>query len=160
MACNRLIRKGRRCGRPSSHGWCLRCRATATRRRGRISAAGVCSRCHRPRVYNRRHCAYCHAYKREQALPTLIHNTEYHAKCCADRWNPTAVCCITKQPAKRLWQIGERLSVDRIDPTLGYVVGNCQLMAQSLNSAKGVGSRVPAKAIARLMHKLTRVPEV
>lgn len=70
--------------------------------------------------------------------------------------NPKALCCITGLSQHTLRKLGDNLSVDRIDPDLGYIKGNCQLMATSLNLAKGRGDRVPASAIKALLTRRER----
>ena len=47
--------------------------------------------------------------------------------------------------------------MDRIDPALGYVPGNCQLLAAVLNAAKANDLEVPEGAIERLDRRLERV---
>lgn len=69
---------------------------------------------------------------------------------------PEMQCEITGFSKHLLKKIGERLSVDRIDPFLGYVPGNCQIIAESLNKAKGRADNVPQSAINRLRRRASR----
>jgi hypothetical protein len=55
-----------------------------------------------------------------------------------------------------LRKVGERLTVDRIDSSLGYVEGNMRLLAGDLNSAKGTRKEVPWSAINRLLYRLDK----
>lgn len=70
---------------------------------------------------------------------------------------PEMQCEITGLSKHTLKKIGERLSVDRIDPYLGYIPGNCQIIAESLNKAKGRADHVPLSAINRLRRRASRV---
>lgn len=69
---------------------------------------------------------------------------------------PESVCCITGFSQHTLKKVFDELSVDRIDVSVGYVEGNCQLMAYSLNRAKGIHERVPSGAIIKLIRKVQR----
>jgi hypothetical protein len=71
--------------------------------------------------------------------------------------DPHSVCAVTGRSLFALRKVGEKLSIDRIDPQKGYIDGNMQLLTMSLNSAKGMGDHVPQVAINRLLRKLTRV---
>lgn len=66
-------------------------------------------------------------------------------------------CEITGLSKHQLRKMGEQLSVDRINSFLGYVPGNCQIIAESLNQAKGRASNVPQSAINRLLRRAARV---
>lgn len=101
----------------------------------------------------------CRAQTREQQLPNLVHDTSYHASLLEQRHDQKARCVVTGLSLHALCKIGEKLSVDRIDPTIGYIPGNCQLMANCLNNAKGLDSRVPQYAINRLLRRMSRVVE-
>jgi hypothetical protein len=70
---------------------------------------------------------------------------------------PEMQCEATGLSKHSLKKIGERLSVDRINPFLGYVPGNCQVIAESLNKAKGRADHVPLYAINRLRRRASRV---
>lgn len=72
---------------------------------------------------------------------------------------PNAVCAATGLSAFRLAKHGLRLTVDRIDPALGYIQGNMQLLTCRLNEAKGVGLEVPAGAVATLLRQAERTTE-
>lgn len=75
----------------------------------------------------------------------------------AMRHIPEMQCEITGLSKHQLKKIGERLSVDRISSFLGYVPGNCQIIAESLNKAKGRSDHVPQSAINRLLRRASRV---
>jgi hypothetical protein len=68
----------------------------------------------------------------------------------------TARCDILGRSLFALRKVGERLSIDRIDPGRGYVAGNMRLIAMSLNTAKGTNKEVPQWAINKLLRKLER----
>jgi hypothetical protein len=71
----------------------------------------------------------------------------------------TACCCITGRSLLALQKVGDKLSVDRINPRRGYVKGNMQLMALSLNRAKAAQMTVPKTATNQLLRKLSHVTE-
>jgi hypothetical protein len=75
------------------------------------------------------------------------------------RYQPESCCVITGRSLLCLRKVGEKLSIDRIDSTMGYVPGNTQLMAESLNRAKGRQDSVPRYALNRLLRRLARVVE-
>jgi hypothetical protein len=75
----------------------------------------------------------------------------------AMRHIPEMQCEITGLSKHLLKKIGERLSVDRISSFKGYVPGNCQIIAESLNKAKGRADHVPQSAINRLLRRASRV---
>lgn len=56
-----------------------------------------------------------------------------------------------------LRKIGESLTVDRINPARGYVPGNVQLLAKSLNEEKKHTRRAPQRAVEKLLRKLESV---
>jgi hypothetical protein len=70
-----------------------------------------------------------------------------------------SVCAVLGFSLLTLHKVGEELHVDRIDAHLGYVEGNMQLLCGSLNIAKGAESKVPRRAINRVLRKLERVTE-
>jgi len=72
---------------------------------------------------------------------------------------PMSCCAVTGRTLFTLRKVGDQLSVDRIDSTLGYVAGNMRLLALSLNVAKGAGDRVPQEAINKLLWRLDRVKD-
>lgn len=99
----------------------------------------------------------CAAYRREQSEGHQLHSTEAHAQMLILSHDPTSKCKVTGASLFALWKVGDKLSVDRIDPTLGYVEGNMQLMALSLNIAKGTKAKVPFQDTAKLLRKLRTV---
>jgi hypothetical protein len=70
---------------------------------------------------------------------------------------PSTRCAVTGISLKTLRKIGDSLSIDRIDSNRGYVEGNMQIIALSLNIAKKKAGRVPPYAIKRLMRAIERV---
>lgn len=70
--------------------------------------------------------------------------------------NPKARCSASGYSVIALRKVGDQLTVDRIDSSKGYVRGNMQLLAASLNSAKGQQPRVPVGAIRALERKMRR----
>jgi hypothetical protein len=68
----------------------------------------------------------------------------------------TSRCATTGRSLLGLRKIGQKLTVDRIDSSLGYVEGNMQLLAEDLNSAKGNRFEVPQRAINWLLDRLER----
>lgn len=67
------------------------------------------------------------------------------------------VCEISGLSLKTLRKIGDKLSIDRIDSNRGYVKGNMQIIALSLNVAKKRAGHVPRSAINRLLRMVERV---
>ena len=106
-----------------------------------------------------RHCHRCSAYFRERGLPHLEHDLEAHANLILLSCAPQSRCMITGRSLHALWKVGQRLSVDRIQSHLGYILGNMQLMAIDLNSAKGVQASVPQHAIHKLLAKLDQTKD-
>jgi hypothetical protein len=68
---------------------------------------------------------------------------------------PESRCATSGRSLHALRKVGERLSIDRIDPNKGYTEGNMQLLALSLNKAKGNSSTVPARAVTALLKRLS-----
>ena len=123
-------------------------------------SSGVCYRCGKREVLPlTKHCARCMAYFRERGLPHLEHNLEAHAAFIVMSCRPQSQCKVTGRSLRALWKVGQRLSVDRIQSTLGYMPGNMQLIALDLNSAKGAGAYVPQQAIHRLLAKLAQTKD-
>jgi hypothetical protein len=86
-----------------------------------------------------------------------VHHTVEHMRFIRGKDNPKARCCVSGYSLLALRKIGEFLTVDRIDSSKGYVHGNMQLMAGSLNSSKGQARRVPQSAVNGLIRKMRRV---
>jgi hypothetical protein len=95
-----------------------------------------CARCASTALRGRS-CAWCLAVFAERRTPGLDHDTRHHAVMFALTANPSARCAASGLSLAQLSTLGERLEVDRIDPHRGYVRGNCQLLARSLNRSKG-----------------------
>jgi hypothetical protein len=70
-----------------------------------------------------------------------------------------SICAVTGRSLLSLMKCGQRLTVDRLDSTKGYVEGNMQLIAGDLNSSKGIRDEVPQHAIHILLSKLNRVKD-
>ena len=102
------------------------------------------------------YCTRCRALKAEQKHPFLIHDTESHMRYIRAKDNPKARCSASGYSVIALRKVGDQLTVDRIDSSKGYVRGNMQLLAASLNSAKGQQPRVPVGAIRALERKMRR----
>ncbi len=74
--------------------------------------------------------------------------------------DPRSRCAATGIAQFTLVKVGEPLEVDRIDPTKGYVRGNMQLLARSINNEKGVREAPPEWVIAWVRGKAgTRAAE-
>lgn len=108
-----------------------------------------CSRCARPKERGAL-CGRCSAYLHEYKKPHLRHHTAHHAMMLKRALSPGARCAASGFTRDELAQLGEELTVDRIDSSRGYVRGNCQLLARSLNRAKWWDSVVPDWAIDAL----------
>lgn len=87
----------------------------------------------------------------------LVHDTRFHAKMIEMANKPWTTCCSTGYSLLALRKVGESLSVDRIDSSKGYVPGNIQIMALSLNKGKGEGQMVPRAVMNVLLRKLQKV---
>lgn len=151
--------KGWKCQREAKQGYkmCSTClqvhrRSKAKSRKKRIRC-WWCGRLTGQIVY----CTRCRALKAERKHPDLVHHTEEHMRYIRAKDNPKARCRISGYSVLALRKVGEMLTVDRIDSTKGYIRGNMQLMAASLNSAKGQSRTVPGAAIQRLIRRMRRV---
>lgn len=71
--------------------------------------------------------------------------------------DPRSVCAVLGRSLFALRKVGQKLTVDRIDSTKGYVDGNMQLLASDLNSAKGVSMEVPWRSVHLILRRLERV---
>lgn len=89
--------------------------------------------------------------------PDMAHDTGHHAEMLEARMLPDSVCSATGLSQHTLKKMGSRLTVDRIDSAIGYVPGNCVLLAESLNTAKGQGSYIPQSAIDRLFYRAAKL---
>lgn len=94
--------------------------------------------------------------QREKKLPDLLHDTEYHAAMLDLRHNRESICAVSGLSQHTLKKMRVRLSVDRLDNGLGYVPGNCCLLAEPLNTAKGCGTYVPRLSLERLLKRADR----
>jgi hypothetical protein len=128
----------------------------------RLKAVGerICMRCCiRPASPRWKYCAKCHVNRREAQLPGLEHDFEAHLEMVKLSQQAHSQCMILGRSALSLWKVGERLSVDRINPNLGYVQGNMRLITLSLNTSKGVRDYVAQHAINLVLNKLDRTCE-
>lgn len=92
-------------------------------------------------------------------LPHQQHDVALYTSYIARAHDPAERCEVTKRSLLQLRKIGERLTVDRINPKLGYVAGNMQLLTEVLNEAKGAHEKVPQRAINHLLKKLWKCRE-
>ena len=99
----------------------------------------------------------CRTAVRKQTLPGVEFDEQAYQvmRQAANEW--ASQCSVIGRSLFALHKVNERLSIDRIDPTLGYTQGNMRLMALSLNVAKGTRREVPQWAINRLLRRLDRV---
>lgn len=121
------------------------------RRRYRKRIHGIrCIRCARLVLTGLKSCARCLARLLESRTPELRHDREAHAAMLEAARAPGSRCQASGYTLEQLQSIGEELQVDRISPAAGYIIGNMQLLARSLNRAKWAGREVPEWAIHNL----------
>lgn len=113
-----------------------------------------CPRCGRPSMPDCRKCARCVALLLESAHPDLEHDTRSHALWIIECRRPSQRCAGSGYTLLELESIGQRLQVDRIDPALGYVVSNMQLLCAYLNRLKSRHNLWPAWALDELALRL------
>lgn len=70
---------------------------------------------------------------------------------------PESCCSATGRSLHTLRKIGEKLTIDRINPRRGYVPGNVQLLAGTLNDDKKHHRRAPQRAVQALLRRLEGV---
>lgn len=163
MRCSNLLARGYRCKRETTGGlkMCERCRkksALKSKRWRDRRPYGSCHRCATGRALKGLNvCAACRSDSRRDKLPGVPFDTVAHQEALSACHDWTSRCAITGRSVFALRKVGERLSIDRIRPDLGYVPGNIQLIALSLNVAKGNRKEVPQWAVNRLLRKLERV---
>ena len=104
-------------------------------------------------------CAECRAIKRVRQVPEQDHSVSFLAIMLSASHSPESCCSATGRSLHALRKVGERLSVDRINPERGYVPGNVQLIAMCLNEEKRTYRRVPQAAVNALLRKLERVTD-
>lgn len=102
-------------------------------------------------------CAECRAHKRVKQVPDQRHNLPFLISMLAACYDPASCCSATGRSLHSLRKIGERLSLDRINPRRGYVPGNVQLLVMSLNEEKKVNRRVPQSSVNALLKRLESV---
>lgn len=101
----------------------------------------------------------CRARRRIRQLPGMRHNVGHLCGLYAACKSPTSLCSVLRRPLHTLSKVGETLTVDRIDPRLGYTKHNTRLLASSLNEAKGDSDVIPQSAINKLIRRLNGVCE-
>lgn len=101
-------------------------------------------------------CFDCRASTRLAAL-AVPGDTRAYAEMLRQACLPASRCASTGISLVGLKKLGEKLSVDRIVPGLGYVEGNMRLLASCLNSAKGRKKNIPAVAVKNLLLRWERV---
>lgn len=104
-------------------------------------------------------CAGCRAHKAVKRKSNLEHDVPYLARMFEACYDARSCCSATGRSLLALRKVGEVLSVDCINSRRGYVPGNVQLIALSLNTAKQHERRVPQHALNALLRKLEHVAE-
>ena len=125
--------------------------AQQARWRAKVAEAGRCSNCGRPRLAKLKRCAWCLAYDLEKRLPDFEHDRRAHAAMLELSHDDDAWCAVTGLSGAQLAEVGDALTVDRIDSDRGYVVGNMQLLSRRLNRAKWRDLTVPVWAVERAL---------
>ena len=157
ILCSRYSKRWK-CSRPAKPGYknCAICLQVHRRSKAKTRSSKVrCWWCGR-KVANIVYCTRCRALKAEAKHPKLVHDTLEHMRYIRAKDNPRSRCAASGYSLIALRKIGEKLTVDRIDSTKGYVRGNMQLLAASLNSAKGRLDRVPMSAMRSIERKMRR----
>ena len=150
-----------RCKREAgSYRICKKCREKSRKKsqRWRTSKAkGRCTRCPNQALRGLQVCAACRTRLRINRYPGVEFDEQAYQvmRQAANEW--ASQCSVIGRSLFALHKVNERLSIDRIDPTLGYTQGNMRLIAMSLNTAKGTRRDVPQWAINRLLRRLDRV---
>jgi hypothetical protein len=108
---------------------------------------------------NTKRCAVCQAEKARERHPLLAHDVGAYAKMLLRAHHPQARCSVLGVSLATLELVGERLSVDRIDPALGYVRRNMRLLTLTLNSERKGDRPPPQRTINELLWRLNRVSE-
>lgn len=107
-----------------------------SRRKYRAKHLHRCHRCASEALPRIRKCAWCLALQTEALKPGLEHDTLHHAEMLLRSRCRDSECAASGLTLEQLLRVGQTLQVDRINPYRGYVRGNCQLLAASLNRAK------------------------
>lgn len=123
----------------------------------RARTPGRCSRCGKEPLDGLRKCARCFAQRRMDQLPNLKHHFGWYLRALIRAHDVRSTCAVSGYSLLALRKCGDQLSVDRIDPRLGYVRGNIRVIALSLNVAKGVSASVPERSVQRLARRMLRV---
>lgn len=90
-------------------------------------------------------------------LPFLAHDLAHLEAMKREAHELGARCAVTGASLLALRKVGDALSVDRVENSLGYVAGNTRLIAMSLNTAKGADKHIPKRAIRLLIGRLEGV---
>lgn len=89
----------------------------------------------------------------------MEHDPAFLEKMLGACHDPASCCSATGRSLLALHKIGECLSLDRINPRRGYVAGNVQLLALSLNTEKAGRQIAPQRAVNAMLKKLQHVTE-
>lgn len=139
-----------------------RFRANQARRRERVQGTRTCQGCcKREALPDGTKCGPCRALANlsHDKYRDMWHNVGWYAHLLTECHNPKAQCSVLKRSQFVLNKAGYKLSVDRIDPRLGYTKGNTRLLTLELNEAKGDGATVPQPAINKVLRKLAGLCE-
>ena len=121
---------------------------------------GKCHECgSREPIEGLKLCAACRSRKIIRREHRQTHNASFLELMLRACYDPASCCSSTGRSLLALRKVGERLSVDRINPNRGYVPGNVQLLAMSLNAEKNSQRQVPRRALDALLRKLEHVTE-
>jgi hypothetical protein len=86
----------------------------------------------------------------------MLHDLDLHAVFLAGTHSDIARCEVLGRSLFALRKVGEKLSVDRIDPSRGYVEGNMRLLTLTLNKEKGDKLTIPRGSMNRILKGLWR----
>ncbi len=131
------------------------CRARKQRNKDKYRKAGRCPGCGTKDTIPGEYCPHCVTAWHKGDRP--IDDEEAYMAMLRESKNMRSVCAVTGRSLLALRKVGEKLSIDRINPYGGYTIGNMRLLALSLNVAKGNRRTVPQSAINKLLRKLDRV---
>lgn len=119
---------------------------------------GRCRSCGKPTGGSEyRQCPRCFALKRKSQMPGTSIDVDALAEFVRRAREPSSTCAVSGLCGRVLRALGDRLSVDRVVPSLGYVPGNMRLLSLRLNTAKGQRRAVPVRTLARLLDRAQRV---
>lgn len=136
---------------------CPKCLTRLQLQRTRRKQRGMCLTCSNPPLPRRALCGRCRARDRANRPGSGPVDVDLLADFYQRSFDPQSRCEVTGLALHDLKKLGDQLSVDRIDPTLGYTGGNMRLISLKLNMAKGIRPSVPPYAVKRLLRRLTRI---